>query len=56
MRSRRELLEASGYASRPEQFDDLPYVLDGGLRLVAAVVAEKHARRLRTFVNEQCVR
>ena len=34
MRSRQELLEASGYANRPRDFDDLIHILDGELRLI----------------------
>ena len=34
MRSRQELLEASGYANRPRDFDDLIHVLDPELRLI----------------------
>jgi serine/threonine protein kinase/formylglycine-generating enzyme required for sulfatase activity len=34
MRSRQELLEASGYANRPMDFDDLIRILDPGLRLI----------------------
>jgi formylglycine-generating enzyme required for sulfatase activity len=34
MRSSAELLEASGYASRPRDFDDLIHILDGELRLL----------------------
>jgi serine/threonine protein kinase/formylglycine-generating enzyme required for sulfatase activity len=34
MRSRHELMEASGYASRPRDFDDLLRILDTELRLV----------------------
>jgi serine/threonine protein kinase/formylglycine-generating enzyme required for sulfatase activity len=34
MRSRQELLEASGYASRPREFDDLIHILDPELRLI----------------------
>ena len=34
MRSRRELLEASGYANRPRDFDDLIRILDPELRLI----------------------
>ena len=34
MRSRRELLEASGYAHRPRDFDDLIRILDPELRLI----------------------
>ena len=34
MRSRQELLEASGYANRPSDFDDLIHILDPELRLI----------------------
>ena len=34
MRSRQELLEASGYANRPRDFDDLIHILDQELRLI----------------------
>ena len=34
MRSRQELLEASGYANRPRDFDDLLRILDPELRLI----------------------
>ncbi len=34
MRSRHELLEASGYANRPRDFDDLIHILDAELRLI----------------------
>ena len=34
MRSRQELLEASGYGSRPGEFDDLTHILDPELRLI----------------------
>jgi serine/threonine protein kinase/formylglycine-generating enzyme required for sulfatase activity len=34
MRSQQELLEASGYASRPRDFDDLLRILDSELRLI----------------------
>ena len=34
MRSRQELLDASGYASRPREFDDLLRILDPELRLI----------------------
>jgi hypothetical protein len=34
MRSHAELLEASGYGSRPKDFDDLLRILDGELRLI----------------------
>ncbi len=34
MRSRQQLLEASGYANRPRDFDDLIHILDPELRLI----------------------
>ena len=34
MRSHAELLEASGYASRPKDFDDLIRILDSEIRLI----------------------
>jgi formylglycine-generating enzyme required for sulfatase activity len=34
MRSRQDLLNASGYTSRPKDFDDLLHILDGELRLL----------------------
>ena len=34
MRSRQELLEASGYANRPRDFDDLVHILDPEVRLI----------------------
>jgi len=40
MRSHAELLGASGYASRPRDFDDLLRILDGELRLITPTEAE----------------
>src|SRR5205807_753695 len=34
MRSHTELLEASGYGSRPREFDELVRILDGEIRLI----------------------
>jgi|GEM_PF-151894 len=34
MRSRQDLLEVSGYANRPRDFDDLTHILDNELRLI----------------------
>ena len=53
MRSRQELLEASGYANRPRDFDDLIHILDNELRLITPTDPEgsrratvsDHARR-----------
>ncbi len=43
MRSSAELLEASGYASRPKDFDDLIRILDGELRLITPTDPEGKA-------------
>ena len=40
MRSRQELLEVSGYANRPGDFDDLIHILDPELRLITPTEAE----------------
>ncbi len=40
MRSRQELLEASGYANRPRDFDDLIHILDPELRLITPAEPE----------------
>jgi formylglycine-generating enzyme required for sulfatase activity len=40
MRSHAELLAASGYASRPKDFDDLLRILDGELRLITPIDPE----------------
>jgi formylglycine-generating enzyme required for sulfatase activity len=40
MRSRRELLEASGYADRPTDFEDLLRILDAELRLITPTSPE----------------
>jgi eukaryotic-like serine/threonine-protein kinase len=40
MRSRQELLEASGYANRPGDFDDLIHILDPKLRLITPTEAD----------------
>jgi formylglycine-generating enzyme required for sulfatase activity len=43
MRSRQELLEASGYGSRPRTFDDLIHILDPELRLITPTDPEGSA-------------
>ncbi len=43
MRSRQELLEASAYANRPRDFDDLIHILDPELRLITPTEAEGSA-------------
>ncbi len=43
MRSYAELLEASGYASRPKDFDDLVRILDGEIRLITPTDPEGKA-------------
>ena len=40
MRSRQELLDASGYADRPKDFDDLIHILDPELRLITPTEPE----------------
>ncbi len=46
MRSYAELLEASGYGSRPKDFDDLIRILDSEIRLITPTDPEgKEARR-----------
>ena len=40
MRSHRELLEASSYGSRPNEFDDLLRILDNELRLISPIEPE----------------
>ena len=45
MRSRQELLEASGYANRPRDFDDLLRILDAELRLITPTDPE--GRRMK---------
>jgi serine/threonine protein kinase/formylglycine-generating enzyme required for sulfatase activity len=43
MRSHQELLEASGYVSRPRDFDDLIHILDAELRLITPTDPEGSA-------------
>jgi len=43
MRSRQELLEASGHADRPGDFEDLIHILDAELRLITPTDAEGSA-------------
>ena len=47
MRSRQELLEASGYANRPRDFDDLIHILDPELRLITPTDPEGSGARIR---------
>ena len=56
MRSRQELLEASGYANRPSDFDDLIHILDPELRLITPTdpegsSSEDQARRIARASN-----
>ena len=48
MRSRQELLEASGYANRPRDFDDLIHILDPELRLITPTDPEGSASENQT--------
>ena len=52
MRSRQELLEASGYANRPRDFDDLIHILDQELRLITPTDPEGVAGDERRAVGE----
>ena len=45
MRSTQELLEASGYANRPRDFDDLIHILDPELRLITPTDPEGSVER-----------
>ena len=45
MRSHQELLDASGYAGRPREFDDLLHILDAELRLITPTDPEGASRR-----------
>ena len=54
MRSHAELLAASGYASRPKDFDDLLRILDGELRLITPTDpegAEEHSPRAQRLAS-----
>ncbi len=54
MRSRQELLEASGYANRPNEFADLLRILDPELRLITPTDPEGSSNEDRsTLKNEQ---
>ena len=56
MRSRQELLEASGYANRPRDFDDLIHILDPELRLITPTDPEGSARReIRRTTAERAI-
>jgi formylglycine-generating enzyme required for sulfatase activity len=53
MRSYAELLEASGYGSRPRDFDDLVRILDGEIRLITPTDPEgtDHGRMMKDEVR-----
>ena len=54
MRSRQELLEASGYANRPRDFDDLIHILDPEIRLITPTDPEGSSSEDQpTIPNEQ---
>ena len=50
MRSRQELLEASGYANRPRDFDDLIRILDPELRLITPTDPEGSTSEYRSTI------
>ena len=49
MRSRKELLEASGYGNRPKDFDELLRILDGEIRLITPTDPEGKDADLASF-------
>jgi serine/threonine protein kinase/formylglycine-generating enzyme required for sulfatase activity/tetratricopeptide (TPR) repeat protein len=53
MRSRRELLEASGYTKRPTDFDDLLRILDPELRLITPTDPEGSASDSQTTTHPE---
>ena len=55
MRSRQELLEASGYANRPRDFDDLIRILDPELRLITPTDPEGSASEGQPTHTERAV-
>ena len=52
MRSRQELIEASGYANRPRDFDDLLRILDPELRLITPTDPEGSSREGQPIATE----
>ena len=50
MQSRQELLEASGYSNRPEDFHDLIHILDAELRLITPTDPEGSSRENQATV------
>ena len=55
MRSRQELLEASGYANRPKDFDDLIRILDLELRLITPTDPEGSASETQAKPTERAI-
>ena len=55
MRSRQELLEASGYANRPRDFDDLIHILDPELRLITPTDPEGSASEDQADPTERAI-
>ena len=55
MRSRQELLEASGYANRPRDFDDLIHILDPELRLITPTDPEGSASEDQQTTTERAI-
>src|SRR5262249_19747600 len=56
MRSKQELLEASGYAAQPKDFDALLRILDGELRLITptdpdGADSERSASRIKVVAG-----
>ena len=55
MRSRQELLEASGYANRPRDFDDLIHILDPELRLITPTDPEGSSSEDQATPTERAI-
>ncbi|HEY7155980.1 MAG TPA: hypothetical protein VH575_18595, partial [Gemmataceae bacterium] len=54
MRSQQELLEASGYASRPREFEELLRILDSELRLITPTDPGGQGRRRHVHAASRC--
>ena len=55
MRSHQQLLEASGYANRPRDFDDLIHILDPELRLITPTDPEGNSKEDKETLTERAL-
>ena len=55
MRARQELLDASGYANRPREFDDLIRILDPELRLITPTDPEGSLTEIQQTTPKRAV-